>query len=447
MKALDDRRFQRGFAVVALFTVLAGDAWRYSLSWYGFGAIAIVLAVVAVLLLVRNRHAWHFSRLPYPFLAFLGLATISVVWSFYPGATLLGLVATYLPAIVGLTLAVTLSWDDVLVVLGRTLRIILGLSLLFEFVVSVFVRAPLLPFWPSPGVDYNNLPDPIPKLLYWSRNELFDDGGKIQGVVGNSSLLGFVALLALIVFAIQLAGKTVSRTTGVLSVLVAAIVIYLTRSATITIALVILAAAVIAVLLLRRFEQTRGRVWAGILAVVAAGVAIVVAFPTQLLALVGKSPDLTNRIDIWAAVIDLAQQRPVFGWGWVSYWAPWVAPFNDLHKNSGVQQLHAHNAWLDIWLQLGIVGLVVFGSLVLVTLIRAWIFATNRPVGSDRLPRSFTAQTLFPLLIIAALLVQSIAESRLIVEYGIVLLTLCAVRLKAQPMPLAEVNGTVTRAR
>ena len=447
MKALDDRRFQRGFAVVALFTVLAGDAWRYSLSWYGFGAIAIVLAVIAVLLLMRNRHAWHMSPLPYPFLAFLGLATISVVWSFYPGATLLGLVATYLPATVGLTLAVTLSWDDVLVVLGRTLRIILGLSLLFEFVVSVFVRAPLLPFWPSPGVDYNNLPDPIPKLLYWSRDELFDDGGKIQGVVGNSSLLGFVALLALIVFAIQLAGKTVSRTTGVLSVLVAALVIYLTRSATITIALVVLAAVVIAVLLLRRFEQTRGRVWAGILAVVAAGVAIVVAFPTQLLALVGKSPDLTNRIDIWAAVIDLAQQRPVFGWGWVSYWAPWVAPFNDLHKNSGVQQLHAHNAWLDIWLQLGIVGLVVFGSLVLVTLIRAWIFATNRPVGSDRVPRPFTAQTLLPLLIIAALLVQSIAESRLIVEYGIVLLTLCAIRLKAQPMPLAEVNGTVTRAR
>jgi len=447
MKALDDRRFQRGFAVVALFTVLAGDAWRYSLSWYGFGAIAIVLAVIAVLLLVRKRHAWHMSRLPYPFLAFLGLATISVAWSFYPGATLLGLFATYLPAIVGLSLAVTLSWDDVLVVLGRTLRIIFGLSLVFEFVVSVFVRAPLLPFWPSPGVDYNNLPDPIPKLLYWSRDELFDDGGKIQGVVGNSSLLGFVALLALIVFAIQLAGKTVSRTTGVLSVLVAALVIYLTRSATITIALVVLAAVVIAVLLLRRFEQTRGRIWAGILAVVAAGVAIVVAFPTQLLALVGKSPDLTNRIDIWAAVIDLAQQRPVFGWGWVSYWAPWVAPFNDLHKNSGVQQLHAHNAWLDIWLQLGIVGLVVFGSLVLVTLIRAWIFATNRPVGSDRVPRAFTAQTLLPLLIIAALLVQSIAESRLIVEYGIVLLTLCAIRLKAEPMPLAEVNGTVTRAR
>jgi len=447
MKALDDRRFHRGFAVVALFTVLAGDAWRYSISWYGFGVVAIVLAVVSVLLLVRTRKTWAISRLPYPFLAFLALATISIAWSFYPGATALGLVATYLPAIVGVTLAVILSWDDVLLVLGRTLRIILGLSLLFEFVVSVFVRSPLLPFWPSPGVDYSNLPDPIPKLLYWSRDELFDEGGKIQGIVGNSSLLGFVALLALVVFAIQLVGKTVSRTTGVLSVAVAALMIYLTRSATITIALVVLAAVVVAVLLLRRFEETRGRVWAGIVVVVAAGIAVVVAFPNQLLALVGKSPDLTNRIDIWAAVIDLAQQRPVFGWGWVSYWAPWVAPFNDLHKNSGVQQLHAHNAWLDIWLQLGTVGLVVFGSLVLVTLVRAWIFATNRPVGSDRVPRAFAAQTLLPLLIIAALLVQSIAESRLIVEYGIVLLTLCAVRLKAQPMPLAEVNGTVTRAR
>jgi len=447
MKALDDRRFRLGFAVVALFTVLAGDAWRYSLSWYGFGVIAIVLSVIGVLLLVRSRDSWRISRLPYPLLAFLALATVSVAWSFYPGATLLGLFVTYLTVIIGLTLAVILSWHDVLLVLGRTLRIIIGLSLLFELVVSVILRSPLLPFWPSPGIDYSNLPDKIPKLLFWSRNELFVDGGKIQGIVGNSSLLGFVALLALIVFAIQLAGKTVTRTTGVLSVAVAALVIYLTRSATITIALVVLAAVVIAVLLLRRFETHRGRVWAGILVVVAAGAAVMVAFPTQLLAAVGKSPDLTNRLDIWTSVITLAQQRPVFGWGWVSYWAPWVAPFDTLASNNGVRQLHAHNAWLDMWLQLGIVGLVVFGSLVLVTLIRAWIFATNRPVGSDRIPRAFSAQTFLPLLIIVALLVQSVAESRLIVEYGLLLLTLCAISLKARPMPTADMDGTVTLGR
>ena len=438
MKALDDRRFRMGFAVVALFTVLAGDAWRYSISWYGFAVVAIALTVIAVLLVVRERANWRVSTLPYPLLAFVALATVSLAWSFYPGATLLGLLATYLALVAGLALAVTLPWAELLRALGRTLRIILGLSLLFELIVAVVVRAPILPFWPSPGVDYDNLPAKIPKLLYWSRNELFESDGKIQGIVGNSSLLGFVALLALIVFGIQLAAKTVSRATGIVSVVIAALVIYLTRSATITIALVVLAAVVVAVLLLRRFEEKRGRVWAGILALVAAGVAVMIAFPTQLLALVGKSPDLTNRVDIWAAVINLAQERPVFGWGWVSYWVPWVAPFDTLASNSGVRQLHAHNAWLDIWLQLGVVGLVVFGALVLSTLVRAYIFATSRPASLPGERHRYTWESLLPLLVIVALLVQSVAESRLIVEYGIVLLTIIAVRTKREPSPATD---------
>ena len=430
MKALDDRRFRLGFAVVALFTVLAGDAWRYSISWYGFGAICVVLAVISVLLIVRERGQWAFGTLPYPLLAFVALATVSITWSYYPGATALGLVSTYVTVIAGFALAVALSWAELLKALGRTLRIILGLSIGFELVVSLFVRAPVLPFWPSPGVDYDNLPTPIPKLLYWSRNELFTADGKIQGIVGNSSLLGFVALLALIVFAIQFAGKTVGRASGIASIVVAALVIYLTRSATITIALVVLAAVVVLVLLLRRFENRRGYIWAGVAVVVAGGIAVMIAIPEKLVALVGKSPDLTHRTDIWADVIALAQQRPAFGWGWVSYWVPWVAPFDTLAKNSGVRQLHAHNAWLDIWLQLGIVGLVVFGALVLSTLVRSWLFARERPIGTGFAPAAHTAQSLLPLLIIVALLVQSVAESRLIVEYGLVLLTIMSVRTK-----------------
>jgi len=430
MKALDDRRFRLGFAVVALFTVLAGDAWRYSISWYGFAAICVVLAVISVLLVVRERGHWAFSTLPYPLLAFLVLATVSITWSYYPGATALGVVATLVTVIGGLALAVSLTWAELLAALGRTLRIILGLSIAFELIVALFVRAPVLPFWPSPGVDYDNLPTPIPKLLYWSRNELFTADGKIQGVVGNSSLLGFIALLALIVFSIQFAGKTVSRASGIASIVVAALVIYLTRSATITIALVVLAAVVVLVLLLRRFENRRGYIWAGVAVVVAGGIAVMIAIPDKLLAILGKSPDLTNRTEIWGHVIDLAQQRPAFGWGWVSYWVPWVAPFDTLASNSGVRQLHAHNAWLDIWLQLGIVGLVVFGALVLSTLVRSWLYARERPIGPGFTPVAHTAQSLLPLLIIVALLVQSVAESRLIVEYGLVLLTVMAVRTK-----------------
>jgi len=439
MKALDDRRFRMGFAVVALFTALAGDAWRYSLSWYGFGAIAAVVVAISIALIVRERGRWYVGSLPFPLLAFAALAVLSITWSFYPAATAIGTATTLVTIATGFAIAIALSWDEILAALGRVLRIILGLSIVFEVIVSLFVRAPILPWWPSPGVDYDSLPAKIPKLLYWSRNELFEPGGKIQGIVGNSSLLGFVALLALIVFGIQLFSKTVTRATGIASVVVAAGVIYLTRSATITIALVVLAAVLATILLMRRVRRrNRGYIWAGVLALAAAGVAVVIAVPTQLLALVGKSPDLTNRTGIWEKVIALAEQRPAFGWGWVSYWVPWVEPFTDLDSNSGVRQLHAHNAWLDVWLQLGILGLIVFGALVLSTTVRAWIFATSKPVRGYAQVGAHTVQSLLPILVMVALLVQSVAESRLLVEYGLVLLTIIAIRTKREPSPSPE---------
>ena len=104
-------------------------------------------------------------------------------------------------------------------------------------------------------------------------------------------------------------------------------------------------------------------------------------FRESLLAALGKSSDLTYRLDIWQTVGDLAVQRPVAGWGWVGYWVPWVEPFDDLIVIRGVTYLQAHNAWLDVFFQLGVIGLIVFGALVLGTLVRSWSWLVDRPIG------------------------------------------------------------------
>ena len=171
----------------------------------------------------------------------------------------------------------------------------------------------------------------------------------------------------------------------------------------------------------------------------------------MLLRALGKSEDLTGRFDIWNSVITLAAERPVFGWGWVSYWAPWVEPFNGLAVRKGVTYLQAHNAWLDVWLQLGILGVIVFAALVLSTLWRCWFFAVDRPRTGVVDDAPYAASALLPLLVIAALLAQSMAESRLLIEYGWVLLVVFAVFTKraqggvfASPERLAHA-GSVER--
>jgi len=271
---------------------------------------------------------------------------------------------------------------------------------------------------------------------------LFDDG-KIQGVVGNSALLGFLGLLALIVFGIQLARATATSVrwrTGIWLAL-AALTVVLTRSATITLGLVAVVVITLAILAIRRASgRARVGLYVVFAALVAALVVAAVTLSGPLLALLGKSPDLTGRTNIWTSVIELAQQRPVFGWGWVSYWTPWAEPLNTLAFEGGVKQFQAHNAWLDIWLQLGIVGLAVFGALVASTVVRAWLFATDRRITKPGTTGSYTIESLLPVLILTALLVQSLAESRLIIEYGLLLLVITAVKTKSGERPPTSVT-------
>lgn len=425
MRALEHARFRSALLTFALFTVLAGDVWRYTITWFGFGGIVLVISVFSVLLLVRNRARWSIGGLPYPLLVFLVLITLSIAWSAYPSATAVGLVATWLTVLTAVAIAVSYNWNQILHSLGVALRVLIGGSLIFELFVSLVLRRPLLPFW----VDYGD--GKLAKSLYWSRDLLLD-GGKIQGLPGNSALLGFIALLALIVFGVQLLAKTTRRWPTVIWLGLAALTVYLTRSATIALALVAVVVIALAVLAIRRARS--GRVRTGLYwlfaAIVAALSIVAVVARNPVLAALGKSPDLTGRTNIWDFVIDLAQQRPVFGWGWVSYWAPWAAPLNEMPYEGGVQQFQAHNAWLDIWLQIGIVGLVVFGALVLSTLVRAWLLAVDRRITVPGTTGSYSVQSALPVLLLTALLVQSLAESRLIVEYGMVLLVVIAVKTK-----------------
>ncbi len=429
MAFLHTSAFRLWFAVFVLFTGIAGDFWRNLLTWYGWGIIIALVIAGSVLALVSLRRTVRLYKLPYPLLAFLVLATFSIAWSQYRIESVGGVVAQFATTAAGVAVAVTLSWEELLVVLGRVFRLILGLSLIFEFVVSAFIRHPIFPVWLVP----ENPAHPA-ALLYWSRDLLFS-GGKIQGIVGNSSLLAMASLLGLIVFAVQLATRSVRPVVGWIWLIAALAFIAITQSATILLALAAVVIVAAAVVLARTASTPRGRsIRYAIIAIVVLILAVVALVKrTALLHALGKSSDFTGRSEIWAKVIALAHEHPAFGWGWISYWVPWVAPFNHLIVKGGVQVLHAHDAWLDVWLQLGIVGLVVFTALALSTLVRSWLFAVDRVVVDPSTPGNYSWLTVLPLLMFVAQLVQSVAESRMLVEGGWMLLVIWAVKTKWVP--------------
>jgi O-antigen ligase len=411
--------YRRILATAGLFTLAAGDLWRYLLSWWGWGAIVLVLLVLAVIELVRMRV--DLRLLPPALIAFLGLAALSIAWSAYRLETLLGVLALLVTTAFALFLVTALDLTAFVRCLSTALRWILALSLLFELFVATVVRDRLLPFW----VDYSDL-EKIPAAFYWSRDLLFE-GGRIQGIVGNANLLSFIALLAIIVFAIQIASRVVTSFWTFCWLVVAAGTLALTRSSTVLLAGGAVAVVAIFLWLVRRIPAGRRGPWyVGGAVLAALLVAGAVLFRDALLALLGKSPDLTNRLDIWATVLDLGGQRPVAGWGWVGYWPPWVEPYQDLVVIKGVHYYQAHNAWLDVYLQLGVLGVLVFAVLVLGTLGRAWTRALDLGRGTGK------AIGLLPVLVLVLLLVHSLAESRLLIELGFALLVVFAVRTRAR---------------
>jgi exopolysaccharide production protein ExoQ len=398
-------------ATFGFFTLAAGDVWRYLLSWWGWGAIILVFVTLAVIELVRSRV--DIRRMPILLFATLALMVLSIAWSAYPGASALGVVATLCTTVYAIFLATCFTWAELVDALARAMRIVLVLSLLFELVVAVFVRGPVLPLF----VDYSDL-DTIPQAYYWSRDLLFS-GGRIQGIVGNANILAMAALLSVIAeVARAIAGRGTRAGTGGW-LLVAVVVLALTRSSTVVVAGVAVAVILLAAWFARRGSGTRRTVTTVALPVLLIGAAaLAVIFRAPLLGLLGRSSDLTNRLDIWQIVAETGAQRPVAGWGWVSYWAPWVEPFDDLVVIKGVTYLQAHNAWLDVFLQLGVIGLVVIGLFVLTTTVRTWSFALDGPRDA----------ALVPLALLVAVLVQGLAESRLLIEIGWALLVLVNVR-------------------
>ncbi len=413
MTWLRERRV--ALAALTFFTLLAGDAWRNTISWYGWGLVALAIIVLWALVAIRLRV--DLRRIPIALGTLLAVMVASIVWSVYPGATAVALLTTLATVAVGAIMAHTVSLEQLLRALGVALRWILGLSLAFELVVAAIIQRPVLPLWVS-------WEEPFPKAFYWSRALLFE-GGRIQGIPGNANLLAFAALIAVIVFGIQLAERRVGAAAGWGWLGAALLTLALTRSSTVLVA-GLAALVALAVLLLARRLTMRGRLTLyGLTAAAAAGaVVLALVFRETLLDLVGRSDDLTGRLDIWAAVIGLAEQRPVLGWGWVSYWAPWVEPFDDLVIIDGVRYLQAHNAWLDVLMQLGWVGLVVFTILVVTTGARVLSWSVDAPLGN---PAPTAALRLLPALLLTVLLVHSLAESRLLIEAGLVLLVYLAV--------------------
>ncbi len=406
---------ERGLSltIVALFFYgFAGQGFRYSLGMVGSSVLMVVLFCAFIMFFHLSGRVVTLRRLPTLVWAYVLWCCLSIFWSMYPSTTVTSMIVTVGAAIIGTGIGIALPLNRLIDLLICSFKWIIGVSYALELFVAVMLREKLAPpiMWDWPEV---------PELYYWVNNALFE-GGVIQGFMGNRNPFSFVALLLLIC----LIGRWLSCRSDTLSTLIwvalAVLTLALTKSATTTMASAAVLAVAAALGLVRATPASRRQIMVLILAVIAA-IAIVAAFAARpfVTKVLGRSSDMTGRGEIWQTILPMWAEHPVLGWGWTIGWPADREPFKNLiPRADGTPTTQAHNAYIEALFQTGIVGLVLVVGIVVLILARSLWHALSH-FDEDLM-------SIVPFVLMTALVVQSISESRLLFEGNWILLVALA---------------------
>lgn len=102
---------------------------------------------------------------------------------------------------------------------------------------------------------------------------------------------------------------------------------------------------------------------------------------TQLL---GKDPTMSGRTEIWRAAISSGLKQPILGFGFGAFWRGAQGESLNVYLTTGFALWQGHNGYLDLWLDLGLLGLGLFAITVFIACRDAYFcFAPNRPREFD----------------------------------------------------------------
>ena len=392
--------FARAFTLVVFATVFSAFAIERIAGQVTYIAMMAGLCVLgAVVVVVRRREISLLRLVPTTVVVFIGWAFVSVFWSSDSVTSFWAWVSMLAVAFLAVVIGHVRDTLQTVRALGDVLRVLLAVSLAVEVLSGILLDIPFAFL----GVQGN-----------------LAQFGPVQGIFGTRNLLGFVAVLALITFLIEYRTQSVPPGLSVASVVLAGGLAVLSDSPTVVVLAVAVGLAVGALALVRHASPERRaglQLALGALVVIGVFVGYVARHP--IIALLGAGTDFSMRVDLWNFIVDILRQEPVLGFGWFGAWDQESYPFNAINfwldRSSHASAL---NAYFDVALQLGWVGLLLFLALCALALARAWLVAGER--------RSVVYA--WTPLILVAILVDSMFESFALTGLGWLMLVLCTVR-------------------
>ncbi|MGN6502058.1 MAG: exopolysaccharide production protein [Pseudolysinimonas sp.] len=384
---------RQALTVVVFVMALVTPFLRVFLGWPGvLGALAVVTTAAAVSLAARRRELEWRGILPISLLAFCVWIAISVFWSEYTWASVGGILYSLTWAFLGAFVALSRDLIQVVRALGDALRAILLASIVVEVISGILIDLPL-------------------NFLGVAGN--LATGGPVQGIAGTRNDLGFLAGLAILTFWIEVRTRSVRRIVSVPFLVLAGLLVLLSRSPVTIVVLAAVGIAGLMLLVLRRIPAgARTTLQPVILVVAVVGSAVAWVFRVRILEFLDATSDFEARTRVWSTLSGLVQGRhPVEGWGWVGLWPRDVFPYSSVRLPSGRVAGSALNGYVDTWFQVGLIGVLLLVLALGLGFARAWLVASE----------ARSTVNVWPALTLALLGATGFAESYLVSEAGFVL--------------------------
>ncbi|MNE08202.1 O-Antigen ligase [compost metagenome] len=327
-------------ASVGLILIFSGS-WGAILTDYGAKSADFLRNgyypgyVLALLLVASRPGATGLALLRSPLLIGLLLLTAaSYFWSIAPDLTLRRFPALAFTTLAGVALAARWRW--------RTLAEIIAVSMAIMAVASLLLGA-LLP-------EMGRMQEIFPgawRGLWLEKNGL-----------GNTMVIAVGAMLA--------AGVMVPERRrlwfGLTAIPLALIVLSTSKTALIVL---VLSLASLAFVALVRAGPLRAVIvtWLAVVAVIAA--ILLITTQTELFFdLLGKDATLTGRTEIWSGVIQQMSGRPWLGFGYGAVWddPSITGPKAWIGHQAKFLPANAHSGWLEIYMALGLGGVILFAA-------------------------------------------------------------------------------------
>jgi O-antigen ligase len=207
-----------------------------------------------------------------------------------------------------------------------------------------------------------------------------------KGITSNKNSLGQFTSMATII--LWMARRTFTRLRAVytLGAIVNVVVLVRADAKTSFVALLGTGALMIVFRAFRAQRQLFGVAVIGLLISSVVVLFFILGNREQLASGVGRSGDLTGRTALWDDLIPKIRERPIQGYGWGGFWNGYFSPAGEIWIEHTWLPPDAHNLLLQLALNVGLVGVVLYVVSFLRGMTRGILFLRDRADPVAMLP-------------------------------------------------------------